>query len=511
MKLIPRMMLSLLLFAVALSTPAEKIKVLLVDGQNNHAWKQTSPKLKAILENSARFDVTVSTSPPKNAEKEAWDNWRPQFKNYHVVVSNYNGQEWPAPVKEAFEAYVKNGGGFVPVHAANNAFSKWAAYNEMIGLGGWGGRNEKSGPYLRLRDGKFTEDTTPGRGGSHGSQHEFKMVTRAPDHPIMKGLPNEWLHAKDELYDRLRGPAKNITVLASAFSEKNTRGSGEHEPLLMVIKYGKGRVFHTALGHGVVSIHGLGFQHTLLRGTEWAATGKVTFPSVSADQLPASGKAAMRDPEDIKPVAAGRSDIPVAGKVKAADGWVTIFDGKSLKGWSQKNGTAKYVVENGVITGTTNEGSPNSFMCSDKEYTNFELVFEVKVDNRLNSGVQIRSISDKKIKNGRVHGPQVEIEAGPGEAGHIYSEGTGRGWLSPEDHRNDPVKRKAFNNDQWNHYYVKANGSKIETWVNGIKVGEIDDAKSSQKGFIGLQVHGIKRGTGPYSVSWRNIAVRELK
>jgi type 1 glutamine amidotransferase len=146
----------------------------------------------------------------------------------------------------------------------------------MIGVGGWGGRNEKSGPWLRLREGKWVGDTTPGSGGHHGQQHEFLMVTRAPEHPIMTGLPPKWMHAKDELYDRLRGPAQGVTVLASAFSDPAKGGSGEDEPLLFAIDYGKGRVFHTALGHGVEAIKDVGFAVTLQRGTEWAATGRVT-------------------------------------------------------------------------------------------------------------------------------------------------------------------------------------------------------------------------------------------
>ena len=146
----------------------------------------------------------------------------------------------------------------------------------MIGVGGWGNRTEKAGPYLRLREGRWTKDPTPGRGGSHGAQHAFLMETRTPGHPIMAGLPAEWMHAKDELYDRLRGPAEGVTVLASALSTKETNGSGEHEPLLMALAYGRGRVFHTALGHGMEAIHCVGFAVTLQRGTEWAATGKVT-------------------------------------------------------------------------------------------------------------------------------------------------------------------------------------------------------------------------------------------
>jgi type 1 glutamine amidotransferase len=160
----------------------------------------------------------------------------------------------------------------------------------MIGLGGWGGRTEKSGPYLRLRQGAWTKDTTPGRGGSHGAQHEFLVEASVPDHPILRGLPAKWMHAKDELYDSLRGPAENVTVLASALSDK----SKEHEPLLMVIPFGQGRVFHTALGHAVEAVNGLGFQITFARGTEWAAIGRVTLPAPAAGALSTTSPATLR-------------------------------------------------------------------------------------------------------------------------------------------------------------------------------------------------------------------------
>jgi uncharacterized protein len=278
---------------VSFSMHAAPLKALIIDGQNNHNWKATTPHLKRIIEETGLFTVSVATAPGKGGDME---QFKPAFAEHDVIISNYNGEPWSRAAREAFEQYVRNGGGFVSVHAADNAFPDWPAYNEMIGVGGWGDRNEKSGPYLRLRDGKFIHDDTPGRGGSHGKQHEFVVETRAPDHPIMAGLPPKWLHAKDELYDRLRGPAKNVTVLASAFADKATGGSGEHEPLLMVIPYGKGRVFHTALGHNtgtdITALRCVGFIATLQRGTEWAATGKVT-QKVPRD-FPAADKASLR-------------------------------------------------------------------------------------------------------------------------------------------------------------------------------------------------------------------------
>jgi len=217
--------------------------------------------------------VDVATSPAKG---ENMSGFKPNFSAYKVIVSNYNGEPWSQETQDAFEKYMRSGGGFVSVHAANNAFPEWKQYNQMIGLGGWGDRNEKAGPYVRFVEGKMTRDLSPGVGGSHGAQHAFLVEIRDPSHPITAGLPVKWMHAKDELYDRLRGPAENLHVLATAYSDPATRGAGFHEPMLMTISYGKGRVFHTTLGHATEAIQCVGFITTLQRGAEWAATGKVT-------------------------------------------------------------------------------------------------------------------------------------------------------------------------------------------------------------------------------------------
>jgi type 1 glutamine amidotransferase len=313
------------LFVTGAHADAPKIKVLIIDGQNNHKWAETTPYLKTILEEAGVFTVDVSTAPPskpnasqlpKNAtpqQKAAhaqalkalessaaarkassdalWAKWRPRFSDYKVIVSNYNGEEWPEEVRAAFVAFVKNGGGFVSYHAANNAFADWADYNEMIALGGWGGRNAKSGPYLRLRDGVWTRVQEPGPCGGHGPQHEFLVETFAPEHPIMKGLPPKWMHTKDELYHQLRGPAKEVNVLGSALSDV----THEEEPMLMAISFGKGRVFHTTLGHYIEALQGLGFQVTFARGTEWAATGRVTQPAPKPGELTEGPTPAMHE------------------------------------------------------------------------------------------------------------------------------------------------------------------------------------------------------------------------
>jgi hypothetical protein len=201
-----------------------------------------------------------------------------------------------------------------------------------------------------------------------------------------------------------------------------------------------------------------------------------------------------------------------------AGDWVDMFDGKTLDGWIQKNGTATYRVVDGTIVGQTSEGSPNSFLCSKKEYGDFELEFEVRVHPELNSGVQISSATkepgpDDKDGYGRVNGPQVEIEASGengAEAAYIYGEATGRGWLTSEDKL---IPHKHFKDGEWNKFRIIAKGAHFQTWINGEQVSDLVDEeilKTHPKGFIGLQVHGVGRGKGPFDVAWRKIRIRTL-
>lgn len=296
------------------------LKALIIDGENNHGvWPMTTMMLKDFLEQTGLFTVDIARTkytwqgphfdksigkeditvllkeyplkghqPIPVDEPKPDPNYAPQFDKYDVVITNmgWKASTWSDAVKADFEAYMRNGGGLVVVHAANNSWGDWDAYNEMIGLGGWGGRNTESGPYVYYNDkNQIVYDPSEGDCGSHGPQYEFLVTTREPEHPIMKGLPAQWLHTKDELYERLRGPAKNLTVLATAHADveknsppwnKNVKGSGHHEPMLMTIDYGEGRVFHTAMGHMDYSMECVGFMTTFQRGCEWVATGSVT-------------------------------------------------------------------------------------------------------------------------------------------------------------------------------------------------------------------------------------------
>jgi uncharacterized protein len=276
------------------------IKALIVDGQSSiyhKDWAERTALMKQMLEEASIFTVDVATSP---AIGEDNSQFLPAFSNYDVVIVNYEGDYWADATQKAFEDYVSGGGGFVSVHATDNAFPDWRAWNEMIGVGGWGrrteenggvirNRDESDGVYLRLRDGEWIRDPTyTGRAGSHGNRHRFKLEAQAAEHPVMKGLPAAWMHdTEDELYDQMRGPAENVTVLAAAFSDPSTysdpsRSPNGYEPILMAISYGQGRVFHTTLGHNVETMSGVSFKTTFLRGVEWAATGEVT-QAVPAD------------------------------------------------------------------------------------------------------------------------------------------------------------------------------------------------------------------------------------
>ncbi len=194
-----------------------------------------------------------------------------------------------------------------------------------------------------------------------------------------------------------------------------------------------------------------------------------------------------------------------------------LFNGKDLTGWEVHSGTAAYKVEQGAIVGTTTEGSPNSFLCTTKEYCDFVLEFDVKCDPALNSGVQIRShladgqadVNRKKLPKDRLYGYQVEIAtAASMTSGGIYDEAR-RGWLDNISEKNVPGK-KAFKDNDWNHYKIIAQGSHLRTFVNGQPCADLTD-EVDKCGLIGLQVHGIKKGDGPYSVRWKNITLRQIK
>jgi TolB protein len=341
---------STILFVAVSSAETSPIQVLLLDGQSAgpyHNWQLTSRVLKKELEDSGRFRVTVATSPQADGD---FSNFRPEFSKYQVIVSNYDAPDWPADLRLQFERYMENGGGLVVVHAADNAFPNWPAFNRMIGIGGWRGRNEGAGPLWYFKDGKLASDNSPGSAGSHGNRLPFPIETRVPGHPIMKGLPHVWMHAADELYATLRGPGNDMTVLATAHSDPNNKGTGRDEPMLMVLNYGKGRIFHTTMGHDVAALSDVGFITTFQRGTEWAATGKVTqkvpagFPT--ADTVSFRVDIAEMDPAFTKgqvtvSAGSGSKGSPATPPQRGSES-LGLFEGQSDVGNVTPPGTLVY-------------------------------------------------------------------------------------------------------------------------------------------------------------------------
>ena len=300
----------------------DPIPVLIVDGQSGYHgdWPKITLMMKTYLEETGKFKVDVCRSQflmngarekefPLNdgktyvdAKKSKTDpDFKPEWSKYKLVINNFgfNAAPWPEETKTAFVEYMKSGGGLLSIHSADNCFPQWKEYNQMTGLGGWGGRNEKSGPYVYYNDkDEIVRDESKGGGGNHGSQHLFEIVIRNSDHPITNGMPSSFMHAKDELYEQLRGPGLNMTILATAFASPKKKGSGRHEPLLMALDYEKGRVFHTTLGHAAYSCECVGFITTFLRGAEWAATGEVTV--AIPDDFPTATKSSVRKFDERK-------------------------------------------------------------------------------------------------------------------------------------------------------------------------------------------------------------------
>lgn len=393
---------------------AKKLSVLLIDGQNNHNWKGTTPGLKEMLVKSGRFTVEVLTSPPKRSPKEAWAKFKPDFTKYDVIFSNYNGDPWPDEVNKAFEKYMSAGGGLVIYHAANNAFPKWAEWNKMIALG-W--RNNKFGENVCMDDaGKIVRiPKGEGPGAGHGPQWAFELVNRAPDHPVMKGMPAKWTHVKDELYQGQRGPGLNMTFLVTAYADKKHRGTGMHEPMVFAVSYGKGRVLVNLLGHAAGQNKHIGFKTLTVRGTEWAATGKVTIP-VPKEM---GGSAAA-------PAAAGAVTLP---KGKALDGfrgntgdWQNVGEvfvaAGNPKALASKPGSG--VLVNGPKGRTRN-------MATEMEHADVEAHIEFMVPKGSNSGVYFMgryeiqvfdSWGVEKLKHGDCGGIYQRWDKGKGFEGH---------------------------------------------------------------------------------------------
>lgn len=273
--------LALAVHPAAPALAAEPIQVLIIGGQNNHNWAKSTPFMESVLDAAADIEATVDNAPPKDATPADWDAWGPTFADFDCVVLDYNGQMWPERVQKAFIDYVQGGGGVVVIHAANNSFRGWKEYERMVGLL-W--RPPSYGTSLYVDDDGNVVRVPPGegRGMGHGSQYDWKMTVRDPDHPITQGMPVHWMHKHDELYHGQRGPAEDVHILLTAFSdpEGGRRGTGKNEPIVWWVPYGQGRVVTNVMGHvgELGCMRCVGFRTILLRACEWAATGKCITP-----------------------------------------------------------------------------------------------------------------------------------------------------------------------------------------------------------------------------------------
>jgi type 1 glutamine amidotransferase len=452
-----------LLLAVCLPTPAQDpIPILLVSGANNHDWQWTTPQLERVLTGSGRFAVTVTTNPSVDLADAAG------LANYAAVLLDYNGPRWGEAAEANFLAAVRGGTGVAIVHAADNAFPGWTEWETLCG------------DLWR-------------QGTSHGRFHPFDVTIAFRDHAVTSTLPDLRAHP-DELYHNLwRAPGANHRTLASALSSTASGGSGELEPMILVGSFGNGRVFHTPLGHvwrDNEATHASHldpqFQTLVLRGVEWAATGRVTDGLERPNHLSAQ---------------------------QAAQGWRLLFDGAGTEGWRGWNKSEfpaeGWEVLNGCLRHTAGGGD----LITVDTFTDFELAFEWKVARAVNSGVKYRVPEVK----GYTAGPEYQILDDPGtRESHDPLVGAGALYqlFAPTGKRLAPT-------GSFNHSRIVARGGQLEHWLNGVKLLEADldsqawiDAKARSKfadmpnygkgpGHVLLQDHGGE-------VWYRSIRLREL-
>ncbi len=460
-----RRLVALFLLAAAGSLAADrKLSAVIVDGVNNHDWATATIAIQTILQGTGRFTVDVCTWPKL-----------PEFSRYDVVVNNFNGghtptgTRWPAEAERALETYVRDGGGLVVYHAANNAFLNWPEYNRMIGLG-W--RDPSFGPGLAISpDGRVvTIPRGQGLPPGHGPRHDFEVVVLDKDHPITRGLPSHWMHPSEQLTHGQHGPAEGLTILTYALSEVSRQG----EPMDWVRDYGKGRVYTTMLGHtwkdeANPNLDDLNFQALLARGVEWAAGGKVTLPP----------------------------DL----------GWKPLFNGKNLDGWEVRGSGSWIVMPEGVLVGKRVRpaaGKPLSdswlgqqaWLYTKREFGEFDLHVEYWIPPGGNSGVSIRDLS-------RAHGAIGESDSErPDLASYPKTTPAHVGYEIQiiDDDREKfptgsvysfvPAKIGLHRPGDWNSLDIESRNDGIRVRVNGQLAAEYPgDPARSKSGPIGLQLH----------------------
>ena len=300
-----------LIFSIQLFSQ-EKINVLILQNEYAHDVDAKALVFDEVLNNTGTYSIDKFFV----RENDDWNKFEYKFDDYELIITSRLGNDMPEKLRTEFVDYIANGGNLVITHQGVSSFYDWPKFHEIIGLGWY---RSDAGEHIFWDEKKGDFVRTPifhGVGVGHGKQHEFIVTMRNTEHPISNGIPVEWMQSKDELYHGLRGPAKNITILATAYSDKNTWGSGDHEPIAWTVNYGKGRVFVTVLGHvmkeeytnaikGINSsenkkraIYSVGFQTLFARGAEWAATGKVT--TEIPDDFPSKKESSSVEPSKVK-------------------------------------------------------------------------------------------------------------------------------------------------------------------------------------------------------------------
>ncbi len=459
--------LALLLFSVPTAeTPVpapEKISVLVVTGANNHWWEWTAPTLEKMLEESGKFDVDVTTEPGQTLADAA------ALGEYAAIVLDYNGPRWGEAAEKGFLKAVESGTGVVIHHAANNAFEGWVEYEKISALM-WR------------------------QGTGHGSFHAFDVTVVDRDHPITRDMPDMIAHP-DELYHRLvHMHGTDYRVLATAYSDPETGGTGGDEPMLLVKNYGKGRIFHCVLGHawkGVesskVALLDPQFRDMMVRGTEWAATGKVT---------------PTRVPNTLT-------------EAEARNGWELLFDGKTTEHWrgfrSKTFPEKGWVIEGDALRVVAGSGAGD--ILTKRSYRDFEFAFEYKVSPGANSGIMFHV--SEELKQPWHTGPEYQILDDGAGNNSVHSAGSLYAMIAPETKIHRPA-------GEWNTGKIMLVGNHLEHWLNGIRVvsttmhddhwkelvagckfGAMPRFGLEKAGHIDLQDHGN-------DVWFRNLKIRNL-
>lgn len=439
------------------------IRALLITGQNNHDWEYTSPRLAEILVESGRFKVTVTRSPGTDL---AADDLAEKFD---VFVLDYNGKRWGAAAEQNFVKAVESGVGVSIVHASNNPFPGWVEYEKMCALM-WR------------------------KGTGHGVFHPFDVKITDRDHPITRDMPDMRMHP-DELYHRMvHMHNTDYRLLATAMSSEKSRGTGKAEPMILVKNWGKGRIFHTPLGHvwrKQLNTHASyadpQFRNLVARGSEWAATGKVTLPGQPPNFLTVEEK---------------------------KQGFRMIFNGRKLTGWrNYKQKAAKgWVVQHGAIM--LPPGARAGDLMTEDQFGEFDFRFEFKVAKNSNSGVIYRvretqgssymtgpeyQVLDANARSAKKHASAALYDMIPAEGSALHSTGeynTGRivirkgrlqHWLNGKK-----VVDCSYGDDEWK---ARVSKSKFKKW------GEFGVHPS---GHLALQDHGGQ-------VWYRSLRIREFK